>query len=47
MIGMTAIRVKRKIQRNRSQIMVPNGVILQSEEYYSDEMPKCLTGRNV
>jgi hypothetical protein len=54
MIGMNVIRAKREIQRNRSQIMVPIvsriytcGVILGYEEYYSDEMPKCLTRRNV
>jgi hypothetical protein len=55
---MIAIREKRGIQWNRSQISVSVGpqysfffyscgVILWPEEYYSDEMPKCLTGRNV
>jgi hypothetical protein len=48
---MNVIRVKRKNEWNRSQIMVqknPNfffytcGVILRSEEYCSDEMPKFL-----
>jgi hypothetical protein len=52
MIGMNAIREKREIQWNRSQIMVPTGsrlfffytcrVILRSEEYCNDEIPKCL-----
>ena len=53
MIWMNVIRAKRWIQWNRSQIMVKQfpdffffytcRVILQYEEYYSDEMPKCLT----
>jgi hypothetical protein len=56
MIGMTTIREKRGIQWDRAQIMVPvgsrlffysYGVILRSEEYYSVERPKFLTGRNV
>jgi hypothetical protein len=56
MKGMTGIREKRGVQWNRSQISVSAGpifffysygLILQSEEYCSDEMPKFLTGRNV
>jgi len=47
MKGMTAIREKRGIQWNMSQISVPAGFILWPNEYCNDEMPKCLTGRNV
>jgi hypothetical protein len=47
MKGMNVIRAKREIQRDRSQIMVPTRSRLEYEEYCSDEIPKCLTRRNV
>jgi hypothetical protein len=59
MKGMVAIREKRGIQWNRSQISVPAGplfsfcffysfrVILWPEEYCNDKMLKFLTGRKV